>query len=279
MNRIDAIACAEGFVRSHQLPWGADILAVPCPAPTDGWGLLIESLEPVVTPPRACDCGACRPHIRPAHLELRVEPTGFAYLTRDRPPFVVEQKDRACADDRAWVTRCCRERATPGVLAVVEQIEAAFHSVKRGEVTLHQADVIDDYRHITEPEAMVVAGRRDREARWEQVPAADLEQAPVLFSFLDSKSFIYYLSAAMVWRLLHPQRSVHNGVEGLEYALDSELHREAFDRLTQPQAAAVRAFLYVIRMLDNEVEDDWEATRALASGWDQAGAPTPALYL
>ena len=182
MNRIDAIARAEGFVRSHQLPWGADVLAIPAPDSADCWDVLVEQLEPVVVPSRRCDCGEMHTSRWPAHLELRVEPTGFTYLTYNRPPLVVESKDEPCDNPHAWVTRCCRDRASPGVLAVIAQIEAAFAGVPRGWVSLHGAQVRDDYGSRKQ---ITAAASKDREACWQQVPAADLEQAPVLLSFLD----------------------------------------------------------------------------------------------
>ena len=58
---------------------------------------------------------------------------------------------------------------------VIAEIDKAFDGVKRGAVTLHEADVIDRYRSDKECKA---ARAQDTEGRWQDVPEADIETHP-----------------------------------------------------------------------------------------------------
>lgn len=79
---------------------------------------------------------------------------------------------------------------------LLQLIEAAFNGVERGEISLHQANVIDDYGS---QEEFLLAADLDTETRWQDVPDSDLAANPQFMNFLDMKGFRYYLAAAMSW--------------------------------------------------------------------------------
>ena len=71
--------------------------------------------------------------------------------------------------------------------AVIEQVANAFAGVKREEgITLHEADVIDDYG--TEEER-TLARAQDLEENWEDVSAKDIETYDWILNHLDAKGF------------------------------------------------------------------------------------------
>ncbi len=69
------------------------------------------------------------------------------------------------------------------VAELIEDIREAFKGVSRGYVTLHEADVIDDYGT---PEQRIEARKLDREGSWDRVPDADIERFHWVLSFFDT---------------------------------------------------------------------------------------------
>lgn len=94
------------------------------------------------------------------------------------------------------------EHFRDGVLAadaIIEMIQNAFSGMERGAgVTLHQALALDDRADDAEQQR---ARARDVEARWEDVPDADIAASPNYLCFLDTAGFRYYLPANMRWSL------------------------------------------------------------------------------
>jgi hypothetical protein len=109
-------------------------------------------------------------------------------------------------DDLDFSNEFCSDLLEAGEL--LELIERAFDGVERAEgITLHQAVVIGDYGSEEEFEA---AGRRDTEARWQEVPDADISTSTSIFSFLDPAGFRYYLPAAMSWAVKNYTNDEHD---------------------------------------------------------------------
>jgi len=73
---------------------------------------------------------------------------------------------------------------------IIADITAAFRDVRRGGITLHEADVIDRCGSDSKRRA---ARARDTEARWQDVPEEDIQSHPSALSFLCPESFRYYL--------------------------------------------------------------------------------------
>lgn len=140
---------------------------------------------------------------------------------------------------------------------LIEEITAAFDGVAREDgVTLHEADVIDDYGSLEE---RVEARKKDTESRWQDVPDEDIRWGDFIFSFLDAKGFRYYLPAYMVWCLRYMDSDdpaiASNTLQFLLYHLqggEGRLFEDRFRLLTTRQAKAVTQFLVLV--VEREVE-------------------------
>src|SRR5262245_66238663 len=76
--------------------------------------------------------------------------------------------------------------------AVLNQIREGFRDARlEGGITLHEAEVIDDYGNAEDRED---ARRKDPETTWEEVPDEKIERLQV-FPFLDEKGYRFYLPA------------------------------------------------------------------------------------
>jgi hypothetical protein len=83
---------------------------------------------------------------------------------------------------------------------VIAAIRTAFAGVPRGAVTIHEAEVIDEYGSDAE---RAPARRLDTEASWDRVPDADIEACTTALCHLDPEGWRYYGPAYMVWSLRH----------------------------------------------------------------------------
>lgn len=82
--------------------------------------------------------------------------------------------------------------------AIIDAIRLAFANVPRGTITLHEAEVIDDYGSDKERSK---ARRLDTESSWDRVPDSHLEECTTALCHLDSDGWKYYVPAYMVWAL------------------------------------------------------------------------------
>lgn len=87
---------------------------------------------------------------------------------------------------------------------VIAAIRTAFEGVPRGTVTIHEAEVIDEYGSDEERAA---ARRLDTEAIWDHVPDTDIEACTTALCHLDPEGWRYYVPAYMVWSLRHYRES------------------------------------------------------------------------
>jgi hypothetical protein len=81
---------------------------------------------------------------------------------------------------------------------VIKEIEAAFLGVPIGQLTLHEADLMDSYATDAELRA---ARERDPERDWRDVPDASLKVCSYALSYLDPLSWRFYLPALMRYAL------------------------------------------------------------------------------
>jgi hypothetical protein len=142
---------------------------------------------------------------------------------------------------------------------IIGEIARAFAGVRRDDgVTLHEADVID--RRGTDHER-AAARAKDREVRWEDVPAAAIEQHDWILSFLDVKGFRYYIPAYMTWVLRNYERtrslSVDSTIDALRLSADQAVHAWQMDRFqafNRDQSKAICQFLTFMAYGTNRVD-------------------------
>lgn len=158
--------------------------------------------------------------------------------------------------------------------AILGDIRRVFAGVRRGLVTLHEAEVIDDYGTDEERAA---ARLLDPDGPWEDVPDDHIAGSPWSLSHLDPQSWRYYIPAYVSWSLRHPEdreNIIHDciiytfdiGPGLVDYAL------ARFETLTPDQAAAVARFL---RHRSQGDCDGAVAERALAEYWARVGTDDP----
>ena len=146
-------------------------------------------------------------------------------------------------------------------------IATAFKGVERGEITLHQAWVIDRVGTAEEERA---AQRLDTESRWQDIPDTKIAEFPTALSFVDMESFRYYLPAYMTWTLRYGQTDTTSSIipDWTIYSLDSETTNEKLRRLlSKEQRRAVCLFLRYCAQHTGYF-DAKAATRALKY-WDR----------
>lgn len=159
---------------------------------------------------------------------------------------------------------------------IIAAIHAAFHGAPLGEITLHEAKVIDTYGAMKER----ARGRRlDVAPCWEAIPDSHLEECSGALSHLDPQSWRYYLPRFMEWALTHYRTSKSITVDYTIYALlltddDALINqhlRERYRQLTAEQTRVVCRFLQFMALEDGHV-DAASATQALRRFWGRFSA-------
>jgi len=84
--------------------------------------------------------------------------------------------------------------------SIISDIHRAFLGVRRGDITLHEAAVIDNYGS---PEQRAEARKLDTDGRWERIPDAHIEECGWALSHVDPESWRYYIAPCMIWSLRH----------------------------------------------------------------------------
>lgn len=148
---------------------------------------------------------------------------------------------RAEADERplaGWLTIDALSERLDG------EIRAAFADVTRGEgITLHEADVIDDYGS---DEERLAARQLDTDQHWSEVADELIERMSSALSFLDASGFHYYLPAYLSWTLRNYDSSDSPSKNSLLYGLtlrpwEDSAHHEATARAHFGQLTAVQS--------------------------------------
>jgi hypothetical protein len=154
---------------------------------------------------------------------------------------------------------------------IIKEIHQAFAHVSRGNgVTLHEAEVIDDYGSPGERKS---ARALDLDERWQDVPDHLIEDHHDTLCFVDPKGFCYYLPAYMVWALRNYKTSDSLSSDHPIYSLmldgDSsmrEWHLNRFKRFDNQQAKAICRFLRFMSK-DEDHADAVAARKALDQYW------------
>jgi hypothetical protein len=156
---------------------------------------------------------------------------------------------------------------------IVREIEQAFGGVCRGEVTLHEAEVIDDYGTGAERQK---ARKLDTEEDWREVPDASIQACPDALTFVDPVSWRFYLPAYMRYGLRHLGGSRNAAIDHAIYSLakheDKSLNdyqMERFRTLNAAQARAGQRFLAFAAATGTCCDGD-VAKGALESYWARA---------
>ena len=159
---------------------------------------------------------------------------------------------------------------------IVAEINTAFAKVRRGSTTLHEAEVIDNCGSDKERRT---ARRQDTELCWQDVPAAVIQAHPLVFSFLCSESFRYYIAAYMVWSLRHYRERDLASLDFTIYALAPNTNKppdrwklERFSLFSPPQARAVQRFLRFMVEHREGGADSSQAELALNAYWNEAAS-------
>jgi hypothetical protein len=163
--------------------------------------------------------------------------------------------------------------ALESVESIIQTIEQAFSGVRRGAITLHEAEVLDSYGTDAERQD---ARTLDTEDDWRQVPDASIGECPVALSFVDPKSWRFYLPAYMRFGLRFLTAPSKGAIDHAIYSLDmgdnptlADYKLERFRTLNVEQARAVQQFLAIASENENFC-DGRVARNALAAYWSNA---------
>lgn len=156
---------------------------------------------------------------------------------------------------------------------IIAEITAAFSDVRRGAITLHEADVLDGCGSESQRRT---ARALDLERRWQDVPDSDIESHPFALSFLCPESFRYYIAAYMVWSLRHYRTSSSLSSDFTIYALTPNTNKPTdkwqLSRLkmfSHRQACAIRRYLEFMVEHGDDFADDTQAKLALVAFWNE----------
>jgi len=158
-------------------------------------------------------------------------------------------------------------------LRVIQDIETAFHDVRRdGGVTLHQLDLVDG-PCVPDPVELKEAARKDPEQAWQDIPAEKLSRFAESLSlfFLDDPGVLFHLPAFMRHALTSSHPAINEaGIESLLGFLaggpDYHVWKNAFARFSSEQNSATASFVFLIATYG----DGFQAARAikgLRKGW------------
>lgn len=168
----------------------------------------------------------------------------------------------------------------PEAQQIIDMIEEAFAGVPRGDVTWHQAVVIDhEWSH---PEKEAQAKAMDTEKCWQDVPKHLLRANTYILTYSDLQSWTYYLPAYLRWMVGHWGESDSGSDSATVWLLTLGMygqdHRNS--QLNQFESLTIRQRNTVARVLDylarrvtsfeggDKVHQE-DAIRALDSYWRQ----------
>lgn len=155
--------------------------------------------------------------------------------------------------------------------SIIGDIRAAFLGVRRGAITLHEAEVIDDHGS---PDQRAEARKLDTDGRWERVPDEHVEQCGWALSHVDPQSWRYYIAPLMIWSLKYfrTNTSVVSAHTIYTFDLNEQSHDlreyalERYRLLNDEQSRCVCRFLeYMSR--NGDYADDRVAKEALRKYW------------
>jgi len=155
---------------------------------------------------------------------------------------------------------------------IIDEIASAFAGVTRDDgVSLHQADVIDDYGT---PEQQMAARELDVDETWDQVPDEDIAKYYWVLSHMDPKGLQYYVPAFMTWALRNYDVSDSASLDAIVFALTEPICKKA-DRIDHRRLAVFtpsqrRAIGHFLEFLCDYAPEDYPAgpiSRSLRDFW------------
>ncbi|MEX0612191.1 MAG: DUF6714 family protein [Pirellulales bacterium] len=154
---------------------------------------------------------------------------------------------------------------------IIRGIHEAFVDVPRGCITLHEAEVIDEYGS---DDARVDARKLDTDGRWEDVPDSHVEECTTALCHVDPESWRYYIAPYMVWSLRHLRTNDSIVSDFTIYSFDPSsddprLYAYSMDRfrlLDEKQSAIVCRFLRYMAS-KGDYADERVAHEALQKYW------------
>ena len=166
------------------------------------------------------------------------------------------------------------------VKKIIASIHSAFHGVSRGEITLHEAEVIDMYGT---DEECAVARKIDTDQNWEDIPDAHIEECSCALSYLDPKSWRYYIPRYMEWSLQHFKTNNSIVSDFTIYTLApsddptlAEYSMERYRWLTDEQSQVVYRFLHHMAQ-NGDFADDTVANASIDKYWGAFSVPSGSL--
>ncbi len=178
----------------------------------------------------------------------------------------------------------------------VKQIVDAFAEVSLGNgVSLHEADMIDDYGTDEEQAA---ARRQDELLDWQRIPDEDMENHSFVLCFMDDEGLRFHLPAYMRFTLRRYRESESMSTDSTLYRLcDPDCIKRLLAYLTGQQIDAIKTFLntcleirdggldvrYVPLALrqwqgDEPAAEEWQAARIAAECGPSGCQPRTAIW-
>ena len=160
---------------------------------------------------------------------------------------------------------------------LIQDIEAAFHSVERGNgLTLHEAAKFEGTDYCSAEERACVRAL-DPETRWQDIPDSALEDCEDRWGF-DEEGFSFHLPAYMRWHLRQPPGpdSLRGGMLYYQLSMNHEEEKRVFweldwDTYTLEQKRVIARFLeFTTRKAGQHAQD---ARQAWRSYWHKFSQP------
>lgn len=162
--------------------------------------------------------------------------------------------------------------------SLAQQIKSAFPQLPLPEISLHQAQLLDQTmsRELTEAE-WEAAGAQDSGRTWQAFTEDELIACDSALSHLDESDFIYYLPAFLLLALRHLEVEWDHPASAITLSAVFAVTNQSghslsrFARFTPEQVNAVRDFLKAVAQSSGDNADD--AQVALDRYWntDRAG--------
>jgi len=155
--------------------------------------------------------------------------------------------------------------------SIISNIRDVFLGVCRGTITLHEAEVIDNYGS---PDERAEARKLDTDERWEHIPDAHIEECTTALSHVDPESWRYYIAPYMIWSIQHfrTSNSIVSDFTIYTFATNEEPEEigkyslERYRLLDEKQSRCVCRFLRYMAKNGNYA-DDRVANEALQKYW------------
>jgi len=155
---------------------------------------------------------------------------------------------------------------------LIDELKATFASVSRGTgVTLHEAEVIDDYGSDAEREA---ARKLDTDNSWTELSHELIAAHPSVLSFLDVQGLRYYLPAYLTFALQDlvewdgPTPNVSSALVISHLVVSEEFREHQLERFRSFSAAESEVICSVLRFV--AANFSWlsnDAQEALSAYW------------